>query len=338
MTHPLRPQPCPHAGNGVGALAPRGRGLCMWLCVTAASFVVNGYFYGLINRLAPLPLGGGAGAGAGVPPPEAPPSGAAGAEVQQPGFLMVGQQVHPAAAMAWAAAAAAQAAGAPEAGQQLADGAAELGAQPPVEAEADAAAGPEEPQPAEAAQQADAGVQAGGPGAAEPPVPAPQQRRVVGGPRLPDRPARRNAAVGPGPAGGAAAAAAGAGDRGAPPPQVRPWARLGWPAGCCLPSEATHRLHAACSGCQAYLPCAGTHRSSPPLPTHPPPQAPHTPLYRDQRAPTPAGDSEEAEARNAAAASPGATPSPAAASPGDGTGPSRSRAEGAGGGGAAGQE
>jgi hypothetical protein len=46
-------------------------------------------------------------------------------------------------------------------------------------------------------QHNDAGVQAGAPDAAEPPVPAPQQRRVVGGPRLPERPVRRNAAVGP---------------------------------------------------------------------------------------------------------------------------------------------
>lgn len=236
------PPPC--AGNGVGALAPRGRGFAMWLCVTLASFYVNGQFFGLITRLAPMPLaGGGAGGDAGA---AAPAGGAAAAgpaaqrgqqaqqalraqqvqqaqQAQQPGFLMVGQQVHPAAAMAWAAAAAAQAAGAPDAAQQLADGVAELGAPAEPALQADAAVGPEEPEQAaeqaQQAQQADAGMQAGGPGAAEPPVPAPQQRRVMGGPRLPDRPGRRNAGVGPEPQAGAAAA--GVGDRGAPPPQVR---------------------------------------------------------------------------------------------------------------------
>ncbi|PRW56300.1 hypothetical protein C2E21_5178 [Chlorella sorokiniana] len=272
------------AGNGVGALAPRGRGFSMWLCVTLASFYVNGQFFGLITRLAPMPLaGGGAGGGdEGAPGPAgggaaAGPAAQQAQQAQQPGFLMVGQQVHPAAAMAWAAAAAAQAGGAPEVAQQLADGVAELGApaEPPLQA--DAAVGPEDAElaaeQAQQAQQAHAGVQAGGPGAAEPPVPAPQQRRVVGGPRLPDRPGRRNAAVGPEPQPGAAAAA-GVGDRGAPQPQ-----------------------------------------------------APHTPLYRDQRAPTPAGDSEEMEARAAAAASPGMSPSPATASPSNGAGPSRSAEE-----------
>lgn len=213
----------------MGALAPRGRGFSMWLCVTLASFYVNGQFFGLITKLAPMPLaGGGAGGDDGAPNaggggPAAGPAAQQAQQAQQPGFLMVGQQAHPAAAMAWAAAAAAQAAGEPGAAQLLEDGLAEMGAGPEPPAHEDAAVGPEEPEQAaeqaQQAQQADAGVQAGGAGAAEPPVPVPQQRRVVGGPRLPDRPGRRNAAVGPGPQPGAAAAA-GAGDRGAPPPQV----------------------------------------------------------------------------------------------------------------------
>ena len=236
----------------------------MWLCVTLASFYVNGQFFGLITQLAPMPLaGGGAGGDEGA---AAGPSGGAAAaagpvaqQAQQPGFLMVGQQVHPAAAMAWAAAAAAQAAGEPDPAQQLADGVAELGAPPEPPLHADAGVGPEEPgaaaQQAQQAQQADAGVQAGGQGAAEPPVPAPQQRRVVGGPRLPDRPGRRNAAVGPGPQPGAAAAA-GMGDRGAPPPQVGLLLLRGTASvlRCCWASHvfesAGHNsAHRPCTGC-----------------------------------------------------------------------------------------
>lgn len=198
------------AGNGLGSASPRARGFAMWLLSMAASFLVNGYMLSFMNRMAPLagpPPGSSAGAGVGA---RAPPGR---------GFVTIGQQVHPAAAAAMAAAAAAAAgeaaaaaAGEAAAGvERLANGVAadRVQAGPGDGAEvlagggggagavaARAADAVDGPAVAPAVQQ-DAGMQAGPPGAAEPPIPAPQQRRVVGGPRLPERPARRNAAAGP---------------------------------------------------------------------------------------------------------------------------------------------
>lgn len=269
------------AGNGLGSAAPRARGLSMWALSMAASFLVNGYMLSFMNRLAPL---------AGPPPDSGAGAGGAAGRGPGSGFVTIGQQLHPATAAAMAGVAAAAVAGEGAGGERLANGlpdqmdavaaangaagalagggaaagAAAARAAAPDDAPADLAAAP--------APQQDAGVQAGAPGAAEPPVPAPQQRRVVGGPRLPERPARRNAAVGP--------------DAALAPAQQ---------------------------------------------PLAPPPAAPHTPQFRDQRAPTPTGDSEEAELRAAAAAAAAASPAgseahsavspaPAASSEGSGAG------------------
>ncbi|KAI3436559.1 hypothetical protein D9Q98_005975 [Chlorella vulgaris] len=205
-------------GNGVGSASPRYRSLSMWLTSTAASFLANGYMLALMNRWAPpgpAPAGNlepepthplaGMVAHRGRGPPTVPAHQQQQQQQQQQragGVLLVGQAAQPDAAGAGAVVAAA--APAPHAaGEQLqaADG---LQAQR-AGAAGDAADAWAQRQAADAVavmaevqqQRNDAGVQAGAPDAAEPPVPAPQQRRVVGGPRLPERPVRRNAAVGP---------------------------------------------------------------------------------------------------------------------------------------------
>ncbi|GAB4820948.1 hypothetical protein N2152v2_007994 [Parachlorella kessleri] len=263
--------------NGLGSMSPFRRGAVMFLLAQACGFVINANMYPLIDRISGPPPGGAAGAAgaaagssdaaaAAIAGPAAAraaaaealagdrragPAAAAGQRVApaaagaQP-FLLANAQMPQGAAGALAEAAlqagAALAAGGAAAAAGVADAALD---DPPV------GQGQQRQQQQGAGAGNDAGLQAD----EEPPAPEPQQRRrVVGGPRLPDRPVRRGGGV-----------------------------------------------------------------------IAPPPQAPHTPLSREPRAPSPALDSsDDAELQAAAAAAAAAGTARLGAGAGAGAGPSPS--------------
>ncbi|KAL4457541.1 hypothetical protein ABPG75_012406 [Micractinium tetrahymenae] len=211
------------------------------------------------------------------------------------GFVMIGQQVHPAATAAMAAAAAAAAAAAGEAA-----GGEHLANGAPERA--DAAAGP-----GGAAE-----VLAGGGGA----VGAAAARAAAAADAADDP------AAGPLQQQDAAVQAGGPGAAEPPIPAPQQRRVVGGPR---LPDRPARRNAAAGPDAAPVLPQQ---------PLAPPPAAPHTPQFRDQRAPTPAGDSEEAELRAAAAAaaagaSPAGSEAPGAASPAPASGSSSADVEAA---------
>ncbi|KAL6782556.1 hypothetical protein ACKKBG_A07265 [Auxenochlorella protothecoides x Auxenochlorella symbiontica] len=186
-------------GNALGSLAPVARGLVMFAAAQGGSMLANAYMGALLERLTPdtgKAPGGGAPAPAGALAGPHPVDAA-----QEPRRDATAE-------------------GAVEA---LGGALARLGAGALMGEEGRAGEGRDGGESARGRGAGSRQDEEGEAGGAEPPVPAPQERRapgVGGGPRLPARPVRRGAAAGSGSPAGAAAAPA-AGPAGPPTPQFR---------------------------------------------------------------------------------------------------------------------